>query len=63
MGACPYERRHVHMLFFIFFLIWSIVGLLLGLILKLIFKILPIKTILIVCLIGYVLNSLGILIF
>lgn len=51
------------MLFFIFFLIWSIVGFILGLILKLIFKILPIKTILIVCLIGYILNSLGILIF
>ena len=48
------------MLFLIFFFLWSLIGLILGFILKLIFKILPIKTILIICLIGFLLNLLGV---
>ena len=48
------------MILFLFFLLWSLIGAILGFILKLIFHILPVKTILAVCLIGYGLNLLGI---
>lgn len=48
------------MLLLIFFLIWSIIGTILGFILKVIFHILPIKTIIALCLIGYALHMLGI---
>lgn len=48
------------MLLLIFFLIWSIIGTILGFILKVIFHILPTKTIIVLCLIGYALHMLGI---
>ena len=46
------------MLLFIFFLIWSLIGAIIGLVLKFIFHILPIKTIMAICLIGYGLHML-----
>lgn len=48
------------MLLLIFFILWSLIGAILGLILKIIFHILPIKTIIALCLIGYGLHMLGI---
>lgn len=44
----------------IFFFLWSIIGAILGLLLKIIFRILPIKIIILSCLIGYGLHMLGI---
>ena len=54
------KKGAVIMLLLIFFLIWSIIGTILGFILKVIFHILPIKTIIALCLIGYALHMLGI---
>lgn len=54
------KKGAVIMLLLIFFLIWSIIGTILGFILKVIFHILPIKTIIAFCLIGYALHMLGI---
>lgn len=48
------------MLLLIFFFVWSIIAAVLGFILKIVFHILPIKTIITVCLIGYALHMLGI---
>lgn len=47
------------MIFLIFFALWSIIGTIIGLILKIVFRILPIKTIIVLCLLGYALHSLG----
>ena len=46
-------------MFFIFFILWSIIGLILSVILRLIFHILPVKTIIILCLIGCGLHMFG----
>ena len=54
------EKGSAVMLMLIFFFLWSLIGLILGFILKLIFHILPIKTIIALCLIGYGLHMLGI---
>lgn len=48
------------MLFFLFFLLWSIIGTIIGFILRLVFRILPIKTIVVLCLVGYCLHMAGI---
>lgn len=48
------------MLLLLFFLLWSIIGTILGFVLKIVFHILPIKTIIILCLIGYGLHMFGI---
>ena len=48
------------MLFLIFFILWSIICVILGFILKIVFRILPIKTIIVLCLIGYGIHMLEI---
>lgn len=48
------------MLLFLFFLLWSFIGTIIGFILRLVFRILPIKTIIVLCLIGYCLHMAGI---
>lgn len=45
---------------FLFFLLWSFIGSIIGLILRLVFRILLIKTIIMVCLVGYCLHMAGI---
>lgn len=54
------NRKEMPMLFLIFFALWSIIGTIVGLILKIVFRVLPIKTIIVLCLIGYGLHMLGI---
>lgn len=47
------------MMLLLFFALWSLIGTIIGLILKIAFRILPIKTIIVLCLAGYALHSLG----
>ena len=53
-------ERKSSMLILILFFLWSLIGFLAGFVLRVIFHILPVKTIIAVCLICYGLHMLGI---